>query len=74
MHRSKQIEAAALVVSALGSGAAIVLYALGETKAAAAIGVTGLIVGTTLGAARILADDTDEDEVASRVAAQLTRG
>lgn len=59
MTRNRNLEALAMLGGAIGTGATIVLYAIGETKAAAAIGVTGLLVGSVIGAARLLSDDED---------------
>lgn len=48
------MEAGAVLVSGAMSATALVLYARGHTKEAAALGAAGLIVGTIVAAARTL--------------------
>lgn len=52
--RNPKLEAVAVAVVALGSVAGLVLYASGQTKLAAMLGATGVIVGATFSIVRVL--------------------
>lgn len=52
--RSPALEATAIGLIAVGSVAGLVLYATGQTKLAAMLGATGVIVGATFSVVRVL--------------------
>lgn len=52
--RNPALEAGAIAAVAAGSIAGVVLYAIGETKMAAMLGATGIIVGATFSIVRVL--------------------
>ena len=53
-QRDPKLEAAAVALVAAGSVTGLVLYAMGETKLAAMLGATGVIVGATFSVVRVL--------------------
>jgi hypothetical protein len=52
--RNPALEAGAIAAVALGSIAGVILYGTGQTKLAAMLGATGIIVGATFSIVRVL--------------------